>query len=113
MHFLTFLELLTKAIIFHSPASCTVDFSNLSIGCSDIQMSQEPAWWQNKGSREGPRDMQGSPVNTPPMCWDGMSVGQPITIQAELHPSWEYSQQFLVANVEVVKYYSMHVLLYF
>lgn len=113
MHFLTFLELLTKAVIFHSPASCTVDFSNLSIGCSDIQMSQELAWWPNKGSKEGPRDMQGSPVNTPPMSWDGMGVGQYITIQAELHPIWEYSQQFLVANVEVVKYYSIHVLLYF
>lgn len=62
---------------------------------------------------ESPGDMQRSPVNTPPMCWDDVGVGQFITIKAELHPSWEYSQQFLVENIEGVKYYSIHMLLYF
>lgn len=73
-------------------------------------MSREPAWWQSEGSRA---QVEGSPVNTLPRCWDGLGAGQPITPQTELPPSRKYSQQFLAANVEVAQYSSVHVHFYF
>ena len=52
--------LLTKAVIFHSPVDCAIEFPNTVTGSSDIQMSQKPAWGQNEGSRvqETNRDNQ-------------------------------------------------------
>lgn len=98
--------------MFHSPAGCAVEFPDVTPGCPELQMSQEPAWWQHEGSRVPGmcRDHSKYPFGVLGWlgCWASTSPSQ-----AELPSSWEYSQQFLAANVEVVKYCSIHVHIYF
>lgn len=47
VHFLTCGDiLLTKAVMFHSPAGYVVEFPNVTTGCSDLQMSLKPTWFR-------------------------------------------------------------------
>ena len=99
--------------MFHSPAGCAVEFPNVTAGSLLMyRCRRSQPGGRMRGARSG--GCVGIPSKYPFQvlgwlrCW--AVHHQP---RQSLPPRREYSQQFLAANVEVVKYCGIHMHFYF